>query len=103
MTVGLTFFTPALPDDLDVLSRPLTYLQWSAASNDGREHEVDIYFDAASDLVVNTPDQPVLAARYQLDGLPLVRRATREHAVLNKGGQIRRVIWGFLSLPPERA
>ena len=32
VTVGLTFFTPALPDDLDVLSRPLTYLQWSAAS-----------------------------------------------------------------------
>ena len=30
MTVGLTFFTPALPDDLDVLSRPLTYIQWSA-------------------------------------------------------------------------
>ena len=46
-TVGLTFFTPALPDDLDVLSRPLTYLEWSAASTDGREHEVAIYFDAA--------------------------------------------------------
>ena len=37
-TVGLTFFTPALPDDLDVLSRPLTYLEWTAASTDGREH-----------------------------------------------------------------
>src|SRR5436190_5975406 len=29
--LGLTFFTPALPDDLDVLSRPLTYLEWSVA------------------------------------------------------------------------
>src|SRR6266496_2781687 len=63
VSVGLTFFTPALPDDLDVLSRPLTYLEWSAASTDGREHEVSIYFDAASDLAVNTPDQPVLAGR----------------------------------------
>ena len=24
--VGLTFLTPALPDDLDVLSRPVTYI-----------------------------------------------------------------------------
>ena len=80
VTVGLTFFTPALPDDLDVLSRPLTYLQWSASSSDGREHDVQIYFDAASDLVVNTPDQPVLAARYQLDGLPLLRMGSREQA-----------------------
>ncbi len=34
-TLGLTFFTPALPDDLDVLSRPLTYIEWTAASTDG--------------------------------------------------------------------
>ena len=32
VTVGLTFFTPALPDDLDVLSRPLTYIQWTRCS-----------------------------------------------------------------------
>ena len=44
--VGLTFFTPALPDDLDVLSRPLTYLEWSIASGDGKEHEAAVYFDA---------------------------------------------------------
>ena len=31
--LGLTFFTPALPDDLDVLSRPLTYIEWSVASS----------------------------------------------------------------------
>ena len=60
MSVGLTFFTPALPDDLDVLSRPLTYLEWKVASTDGADHDVAIYFDAGSDLVVNTHDQPVL-------------------------------------------
>src|SRR5580700_12252691 len=40
--VGLTFFAPALPDDLDVLSRPLTYLEWSIASVDGKEHEAAV-------------------------------------------------------------
>src|ERR1035437_567673 len=103
MTVGLTFFTPALPDDLDVLSRPLTYLQWSAASSDGREHEVEIYFDAASDLVVNTPDQPVLAARYQLDGLPLLRMGSREQPVLAKRGDDLRIDWGYLYLAADKA
>ena len=38
--LGLTFFTPALPDDLDVLSRPLTYIEWSVASADGAAHDV---------------------------------------------------------------
>src|SRR5437867_3765791 len=34
--LDLTFFTPALPHDLDVLSRPLTYIEWKAAASDGR-------------------------------------------------------------------
>src|SRR5436305_8488809 len=75
--VGLTFFTPALPDDLDVLSRPLTYIEWSVASGDGGTHEVALYFDAASDLTVNTADEPTLAARYLLDGQPLLRMGSR--------------------------
>ncbi len=103
VTVGLTFFTPALPDDLDVLSRPLTYIQWSAASADGREHEVEMYFDAASDLVVNTPDQAVLAARYQLDGLPLLRMGSREQPVLAKRGDDVRIDWGYLYVAGDKA
>jgi hypothetical protein len=103
VTVGLTFFTPALPDDLDVLSRPLTYLQWSAASGDGAPHGVEIYFDAASDLVVNTPDQAVLAARYQLDGLPLLRMGSREQPVLAKRGDDLRIDWGYLYLAADKA
>jgi Glutaminase A six helical-hairpin domain/Domain of unknown function (DUF5127)/Domain of unknown function (DUF4964) len=101
--VGLTFFTPALPDDLDVLSRPLTYLEWTAASGDGREHTVEIYFDAGGDLVVNTPDQPVLAARYQLDGFPLLRMGSREQGVLAKRGDDLRIDWGYLYLAADRA
>src|SRR5262249_24576760 len=32
----LTFTTPALPDDIDLLSRPITYLTYSVRSADGR-------------------------------------------------------------------
>ena len=98
VTLGLTFFTPALPDDLDVLSRPLTYLEWSAQASDAREHEIAIYFDAASDLVVNTPDQPVLASRLQVDGLPVLRLGSREQPVLAKRGDDLRIDWGYLYL-----
>ena len=60
----LTFFTPALPEDLDVLSRPLTYLEWRVSSADGNGHDVAVYLDARTDLVVNTADQPVVWSRY---------------------------------------
>jgi hypothetical protein len=98
----LTFLTPALPDDLDVLSRPLTYVIWKLASNSGA-HQVELYFDAAADLVVNTPDQPVLWSRYRLDGEPVLRIGSHEQPVLAKRGDDLRIDWGYLYLMADRA
>src|SRR5450756_170064 len=36
IALNVTFFTPLLPRDLDVMSRPVTYLTWSAVSTDGK-------------------------------------------------------------------
>jgi hypothetical protein len=98
----LTFLTPALPDDLDVLSRPLTYVAWSAASTDAKEHQIAIYFDAASDLVVNSIEQPALAARYRLHGQDVLRMGSREQPVLAKRGDDLRIDWGYLYLAADR-
>src|SRR5882757_3782489 len=40
--VTMTFLTPALPGDLDVLSRPVTYLTFSVKSSDGGAHGVQV-------------------------------------------------------------
>jgi Glutaminase A six helical-hairpin domain/Domain of unknown function (DUF5127)/Domain of unknown function (DUF4964) len=100
--LGLTFFTPALPDDLEILSRPLTYLDWSAASTDGRSHAVEIYFEASADLVVNTPDEPVMAERYRLDGQPVLRMGSRRQAVLARRGDDVRIDWGYLYVAADK-
>ena len=100
--LGLTFFTPALPDDLDVLSRPLTYLEWSIASTDGREHEASVYFDAGPLLVVNSSDQPVEAARNQVDGQTVLRMGSREQPILAKRGDDLRIDWGYLYLAADK-
>jgi hypothetical protein len=98
----LTFLTPALPDDLEVLSRPLTYVIWDVSSRDGRPHEVSVYFDAGSELVVNTPDQPVAWGRFQLDGRAVLRMGSRQQAVLERVGDDVRIDWGYLYLAADR-
>jgi Domain of unknown function (DUF4965)/Domain of unknown function (DUF1793)/Domain of unknown function (DUF5127)/Domain of unknown function (DUF4964) len=101
--VGLTFLTPALPDDLDILSRPLTYLEWSIVSADGKEHEAAVYFDAGPDLVVNVTEQAVEAARYQIDGQTVLRMGSKEQPILGKRGDDLRIDWGYLYLAADRA
>ena len=52
-----------LPDDLEVLARPLTYLTWEVRSADGKAHCVVIYDSVSSQLAVNKPEQKVEWAR----------------------------------------
>ena len=100
--LNLTFVTPALPNDLDVLSRPATYLDWTAASSDNRPHAVQLYFEASSELVVNTPDQPVVTSRYLLDAEPVLRMGSKDQPVLAKRGDDLRIDWGYLYLMADR-
>ena len=53
--VALTFMMPSLPSDLDVSSRPVTYITWDVASADGKPHQVQIYFDCGADSTFNVP------------------------------------------------
>src|SRR5258706_200883 len=53
----LTFMTAALPEDIAILSRPVTYLTYDLRATDGKRHNIQLYFDASAELTVNTPKQ----------------------------------------------
>jgi len=96
--VKLTFMTPALPDDLDILSRPVTYLSWDVAAIDGREHEVSVYFAASGVITVNTPEQRVTWSRVEPPGLLALRIGSADQPVLQKRGDDMRIDWGYAYL-----
>jgi hypothetical protein len=49
----LTFLSPTLPHDLELVSRPASYVTFQVRSTDGGSHDVALYFDA-----VNTFERP---------------------------------------------
>ncbi|MCU0770998.1 MAG: DUF4965 domain-containing protein [Verrucomicrobia bacterium] len=90
----LTFLTPALPSDLDLLSRPLTYLIWDVVSLDGAKHQVELYFDCGPEMAVNTMQQVVEVAPVEVPGLQVLRLGTTHQPVLEKKGDPIRIDWG---------
>ena len=103
--VTLTFTTPDLPDDLDVLARPLTYLTWDVRSVDGRDHAVSLYFSDGADLAVNEPSQRVVWSREDQGGLTVLRIGSEEQPVLQKKGDDLRIDWGhvYAAAPKDQA
>jgi hypothetical protein len=93
--VTLTFLRPALPDDLDAMALPLTYVTWEVRSTDGRTHIVSLYDSTSSQLVVNKNGEKVEWARKKAGKLTALRVGTVEQDVLGSSGDDHRINWGY--------
>jgi hypothetical protein len=92
----LTFMTAALPDDLMIYSRPVTYLTWGALSTDGKKHDVSVYFDASAELTVNERSQQVVWFDEQIGNLDALRVGSKDQPILARKGDDLRIDWGYL-------
>lgn len=93
--LAVTFTSPLLINDLDVMARPVSYISFNTKSNDGAQHDVQLYFGATTDLAVNVPSQAVNASQYNNGGLALLKAGTVEQPVLQKKGDNVRIDWGY--------
>lgn len=94
--VTLTFMTAALPEDLDLLARPVTYVTWQCSATDGKEHTVDTCLDASGELVVNTPNQTAVWSLENVEGLIALKNGSKDQQILAKRGDDLRIDWGYL-------
>jgi len=94
----LIFLSPLLAGDLEILARPVTYLTIEIRSLDGKPHQASFYFDASSEIAVNTADQKVVWSRLKLPGLDVVSFGSKDQPVLEKKGDDLRIDWGYFYL-----
>lgn len=95
--VQMTFLTPAIPNDLELLSRPVTYVTYEVRALDGKRHDVQLYTDAGADLTVNDANtQKVTGERVSAGNLTALRLGSVDQPVLAKRGDDVRIDWGYL-------
>ncbi len=94
----LTFMTPALPHEVDILSRPVTYVTWDLQATDDKTHQVALTFNANSELAVNTPNQKTTTTTFTLGKWDVAKTGSVEQPVLAKRGDDIRIDWGYLYL-----
>jgi hypothetical protein len=95
----LTFMTAALPESIDLLSRPVTYVTYDFSATDGKEHAVGIVFDANGEISRNDSSQELVCSASGGEPgawLNVVKIGTKEQPVLQKKGDDLRIDWGYL-------
>jgi hypothetical protein len=123
--LGIQFLTPCLPESLELLSSPITYVIFGMKGHDGQQHQVLVYFDAAAEIAVNQPSQEVVwsqeiindvqkpsKGRFKLSStrkvngkaeleaeiqqLSALKIGSKDQPVLQKKGDDLRIDWGYL-------
>ncbi|MCY9696050.1 glutaminase family protein [Paenibacillus alginolyticus] len=94
VALDVRFITPLLLDDLDVLSRPASYVSLEVRSTDGKSHDVQIYFDVTGEWCVDHPRQSVVWGKGENEGIVWQRMSHAEQNYLNKSGDDLRIDWG---------
>lgn len=93
------FMTPLLLDDVELLSRPVSYVTFGVRSIDGQCHDVKIYVDVTKELCVHSPDQPVEASISMFQNkIVAMHMGTKEQPILKRVGDDTRIDWGYCYL-----
>ena len=98
----LTFTSPLLMDRLDWLARPVSYISCQITSNDGKPHNVALWFEASSQWATNTPYQQTVCDGLEQDDLVLVKTGTKEQNILAKKGDDLRIDWGYFYMAAQK-
>jgi hypothetical protein len=94
----ITFFTPQLPGDLELMGTPLSYVFCKIAATDGQKHDLELFFAVTAEAVVNETSEEVVWSRFNLEGETVLKMGTDKQPVLEKAGDDLRINWGYLYL-----
>jgi len=100
--LDVTFTSPLLMYNLDIMSRPVSYITYRVKSNDNHTHNVKVYFSASTDMAVNYPSQEVTTQKYAKNKLSILKAGTIEQPILQKKGDDLRIDWGYMYVAVPR-
>ncbi|TDS09778.1 glutaminase family protein [Sphingobacterium paludis] len=97
VALKVTFTSPLLLDNLDLLARPVSYIAYEVSSKDGKQHRVKVHQEVSSDIAVYMSDQQEVEGWAYTDGeLSILKAGTVEQPTLQKGADDMRIDWGYL-------
>ena len=97
----LTFTSPLLPDDLELLGRPVTYLDLKLTPTDGRAHDVRAYLDFDSEWATGEAETEVVWGRQRGGAAEAIFVGAASQAPLSQTGDETQIEWGYFYVSSE--
>jgi hypothetical protein len=91
----LDFLSPLLASDLDLLSRPVSFVNFKTKSLDGNNHKTEIQFNVSTAIAANDATQKVELSKGESGALHYIKAGIDKQDILGKKGDDIRIDWGY--------
>ncbi len=98
VNLEVDFLSPLIANNLDLLSRPVSFIRFAVTAKDSSIHQADILFSANAAIAGNTGNELMKATSYQTQNLNVLKCGTDAQPILQKKGDDVRIDWGYLYL-----
>jgi len=97
--ITLKFTSPVIPDDLYMLSRPISYLEVTKESSDSRRHTVNVKVEMSEEICMDLKgDSEVEIEKIELGKYSSIKMGSKDQKVLERNGDDLRIEWGYFYL-----
>ncbi len=94
--IKLNFLSPLILEDIDLVTRPLSYITWSFSSKDKKSHTAEIYIGISGLTSVDNRSQQITWGKQSVQQLQVLKIGSKDQPVLQKSGDDLRIDWGYL-------
>jgi len=98
--LNVTFASPQIPSNMDLLGLPTNYISYSIRSVDNKEHSVALYYDNTAEITAATTGEYVTWDRQTVSShsgpLTVLRTGTTAQNVFGNYGDWTGIDWGYL-------
>ena len=94
--LNVNFMTPLLPDDLDVFTRPVSYMSVTYEKKDASVGRVSVKLLIGDSLCLNRrAEKPTVTSEVKIDGISAIKIGNEQQLPLNRSGDDLRIDWGY--------
>ena len=97
--LNVRFMTPLIPTDLNLLTRPVSFMNVSYEKKDNSVQNVSIKVFVGDSLCLNRrSEKPTVTESVKLNGITAIKMGNEEQKLLNRSGDDLRIDWGYVWL-----
>ena len=99
--LSLSFTSPLLPDDLELIGRPVSYVDIAVNSTDGLAHQVEAYLDYSANWAVGDAETEIAWGRHHAGAVEALFLGAASQQPLRRSGDEVQIEWGYLFVSGE--